>query len=82
MAAYRRISARIPDLGRLQRRHEAPANEHIRLLIGVEVGLIAMQKVEGSNPFSRFASNPLHFGRLDLPGENQTTPAYPLHFGH
>ena len=41
-----------------------------------------MQKVEGSNPFSRFALIPLHFGRLALPGENQTTPAYPLHFGH
>jgi hypothetical protein len=26
-----------------------------------------MQKVEGSNPFSRFASNPLQFGRLVLP---------------
>jgi hypothetical protein len=36
---------------------------------------IAMQKVEGSNPFSRFASNPLRFGRLALPGGNQTTQA-------
>ena len=33
-----------------------------------------MQKVEGSNPFSRFTSIPLHFGRLALAGENQTTP--------
>ena len=41
-----------------------------------------MQKVEGSNPFSRFNANPLHFGRLAIPGENQTTPAYRLHFGH
>jgi hypothetical protein len=35
-----------------------------------------MQKVEGSNPFSRFASNPLQLGGLALPGETQTTPAY------
>ncbi len=28
-----------------------------------------MQKVVGSNPISRFASIPLHFGRLALPGE-------------
>ncbi len=41
-----------------------------------------MQKVEGSNPFSRFTSIPLHFARLVLLGENQTTPAYRLHFGH
>jgi hypothetical protein len=41
-----------------------------------------MQKVVGSNPISRFASNLLHFGRLTLAGENQTTPAYRLHFGH
>ncbi len=41
-----------------------------------------MQKVEGSSPFSRFASHPLHFGRFALAGENQTTPAYRLHFGH
>jgi hypothetical protein len=53
MAAYRRISAHIPDLGRLQRRYEAPANEHIRCRSGLEIGLIAMQKVDGSNPFSR-----------------------------
>ncbi len=41
-----------------------------------------MQKVVGSNPISRFASNPLHIRRSDLPGENQTTPAYRLRFGH
>jgi hypothetical protein len=41
-----------------------------------------MQKVVGSNPISRFASNPLHFGRFALAGENQTTPAYPLHLRH
>ncbi len=27
-----------------------------------------MQKVEGSNPFSRFASIPLHFGQSALAG--------------
>jgi hypothetical protein len=41
-----------------------------------------MQKVEGSNPFSRFASIPLHLGDSPLAGENQTTPAYRLPFGH
>ncbi len=41
-----------------------------------EMGLIAMQKVVGSNPISRFALNPLHLGHSALAGENQTTPAY------
>jgi hypothetical protein len=40
-----------------------------------------MQKVVGSNPISRFASNPLHLGHSALAGENQTTPAYRLHLG-
>jgi len=40
-----------------------------------------MQKVEGSNPFSRFEANPLHLGRSALAGGNQTTHAYRLHFG-
>jgi hypothetical protein len=44
-------------------------------------GLIAMQKVEGSNPFSRLDVNPLHFGRLALARENQTTSAYRLRRG-
>jgi hypothetical protein len=81
MAAYRRISARIPDLGRLQRRHEAPANENIRCRLGLEIGVVAMQKVEGSNPFSRFASNPCTWATRPSRG-NQTTPAYRLYFGH
>lgn len=34
-----------------------------------------MQKVVGSNPISRFASNPLHLGQSALAGENQTTQA-------
>ena len=41
-----------------------------------------MQKVVGSNPISRFNANPLQVGHLALAGENQTTPAYRLHFGH
>jgi hypothetical protein len=41
-----------------------------------------MQKVKGSNPFSRFEVNPLQVGHLALRGENQTTPAYRLHLRH
>jgi hypothetical protein len=41
-----------------------------------------MQKVEGSNPFSRFEANPLQTGHSPPAGENQTTPAYRLRFGH
>jgi hypothetical protein len=85
MAAYWRISARIPDFGRPQCRHEAPANEHIRCRSGLEVDLIAMQKVEGSNPFSRFFANPLQVGRLaaaENPESTGTIPVYRLHFGH
>jgi hypothetical protein len=41
-----------------------------------------MQKVVGSNPISRFASNPLHLGHSALAGEDQNHPAYRLHFGH
>jgi hypothetical protein len=65
-----------------------PANSkalQITLIKGfglLETSLIAMQKVVGSNSISRFASNPLHLGRSALAGENQTTPAYRLHFGH
>ncbi len=33
-----------------------------------------MQKVEGSNPISRFASNPLHLGRSPLGGEIKPPP--------
>ena len=47
-----------PDRGRLQSYYEAPANEAIRCLPALEGGLIAMQKVEGSNPFSRFPGKP------------------------
>jgi hypothetical protein len=33
-------------------------------------GLIAMQKVEGSNTFSRFFGNPLHLGLSALAGKS------------
>jgi hypothetical protein len=39
---------------RLPRRNETPASGHIRWPPASKTGLIAMQKVEGSNPFSRF----------------------------
>jgi hypothetical protein len=42
----------------LRRRYEIPANEHIRCWPEPKMGLIAMQKVEGSNPFSRFHECP------------------------
>jgi hypothetical protein len=41
-----------------------------------------MQKVVGSNPISRFFVNPLQVATSALAGETETTPAYPLHFGH
>jgi hypothetical protein len=49
-------------VGPLKRLYEIPANKHIGRRSAVEVGLIAMQKVEGSNPFSRFLRN-LALGR-------------------
>jgi hypothetical protein len=58
IAAYRRTSARIADRSRLLRRDETPASGHIHRRLVSEMGLIAMQKVVGSNPISRFASNP------------------------
>ena len=44
--------------------------------------LIAMQKVVGSNPISRFASNPLHLGHSALAGDTGTFPSHRLHFGN
>jgi hypothetical protein len=44
-----------------------------------------MQKVEGSNPFSRFFRNPLQVGGLDsarVAESKWNHPAYRLHFGH
>jgi hypothetical protein len=44
-----------------------------------------MQKVEGSNPFSRFTRKPAleraFVVQVSQTG-NQTTPAYPLHLRH
>jgi hypothetical protein len=73
---------RIRDWGLQARYYESPASCDIRAAPLPQIGLIAMQKVEGSNPFSRFASNPLQVGHSALAAENQTTPAYRLHFGH
>src|SRR3954454_14750276 len=70
MAACRRISAHIRDLGRLQRLYEAPANEHIRYRSRLEPGLIAMQKVEGSNPISRSQEKPRSGGCRANPGRD------------
>lgn len=47
-----------PDRARLRRRCEIPANKPIHYQLGSEIRLIAMQKVEGSNPFSRFSRIP------------------------
>jgi hypothetical protein len=58
IAAYRRISARIPDRGRLPRRYKTPARDHVRFALASETGVIAMQKVVGSNPISRFQEKP------------------------
>ena len=44
--------------------------------------LIAMQKVVGSNPISRFEVNPLHLATSPFAEETGTTPATPFHFGH
>jgi hypothetical protein len=47
--------------------------------------LIAMQKVEGSNPFSRFNRNPAlqrDFVVQAGHSENQTIPGYRLHLRH
>ena len=41
-----------------------------------------MQKVVGSNPISRFASNPLHVGHSALAGETGTFPSHRLYFGN
>lgn len=54
IAAYRCISTRIAGRGRLPRCYEIPASGYIRGARVSETGLIAMQKVVGSNPISRF----------------------------
>jgi hypothetical protein len=50
--------------------HETPASGHIRVPRLSKTGLIAMQKVVGSNPTSRFEVNPLHLGHSALGGES------------
>jgi hypothetical protein len=52
--AYPRVRIRCRRLP--ARQCEGPASRHIRGVRLLEPGLIAMQKVEGSNPFSRFPS--------------------------
>jgi hypothetical protein len=56
--AYPRASPRIANRGRAYRLREAPASGHARGTLVPEMGLVAMQKVEGSNPFSRFSRIP------------------------
>jgi hypothetical protein len=68
--------------GGLPRCYESPASGDIRCPLVSETGVIAMQKVEGSNPISRFASIPLHFGRLAFPGKIKPPPhiaSRPMH---
>ncbi len=53
-AAYPRVS----EIDAFRRASaKAPASRHIREARCLEPGLIAMRKVEGSNPFSRFFAN-------------------------
>jgi hypothetical protein len=85
IAAYRRISPRISFRGRWRQPREAPASRHLCHQPVSEMGLIAMQKVEGSNPFSRFTRDPALQRDFVVQGalsENQTTPAYRLHLRH
>jgi hypothetical protein len=51
-----------PKGSHLRSHCETPATEAIRYWPKSKTGLIAMQKVEGSNPFSRFFGNALHVG--------------------
>jgi len=46
------------------RYYEIPASRHIQRARTTETGVVAMQKVEGSNPFSRFNAIPLQIGIL------------------
>jgi hypothetical protein len=41
-----------------------------------------MQKVEGSNPFSRFTRKPLQIGHSVFAGETGTIPVSALHLGN
>ncbi len=44
--------------------------------------LIAMQKVVGSNPISRFDANSLHRRKSPSAAETGTLPSHRLHFGN
>jgi hypothetical protein len=68
---------RIADRGRLPRRYETPASCYIRGARLSETGVIAMQKVVGSNPISRFFGNVLHVGGLDLALAAETRSNHP-----
>jgi hypothetical protein len=64
----------LPDRDRLPRRDETPASDHILLPLVPKTGLIAMQKVEGSNPFSRFPTKPLQTGASSFLGRTEPPP--------
>jgi hypothetical protein len=70
IAAYRRISLRITDRDRLPRRYKIPASRHIHCSPFSETGLIAMQKVVGSNPISRSHEKPRSDGAFRCPGRD------------
>jgi hypothetical protein len=77
--AYRRRQAPIAPAGNLLQINGFWCCTHQR------AGVVAMQKVVGSNPISRFFANPLHVGgsgSARSPKQDQTIPAYRLHFGH
>ena len=57
--AYRRISLHIASPGRPPQWREIPVKRYIRDARHSEIGVVAMQKVEGSNPFSRLIGSPL-----------------------
>jgi hypothetical protein len=79
IGAYPRISLIDASCGTY---YETPASCDIRGGRLSEIGVIAMQKVEGSSPFSRFASNPLQTGHSPLAREIETTLFHRHHFGH
>jgi hypothetical protein len=55
---------RISDRDCLPHSRKIPASDHIHCPLVSKAGLIAMQKVVGSNPISRFFANALHVGGL------------------
>jgi len=86
MAAYRRISVRI-FRSRTVCSAAAKSLQIVlfRYLLGLEIGLIAMQKVVGSNPISRFLEMPCTWAgrvRRGSPIRDRTIPAFRSHFEH